>query len=167
MIQIANKLNRQQKEQGHFKIIDKVTVKLNERRDVYEAQLANLGVKGIEISSTYVKQFEKLLVGGIWCVLTLQYYYEEGGKTSPFLLVDSAFFDRMHAYLPGWEIPKMKPEFLTSRYGLIVDFLAEYFREMRKRNFADALESCFKLGNNLNQRDVILLNTGKRSLCIF
>ncbi len=336
----SEKVKSRIKEQGHFKIIDKVTVKLNERRDVYEAQLANLGVKGIEISSTYVKQFEKLLVGGIWCVLTLQYYYEEGGKTSPFLLeelkpiqmpnldmealfegrrsftesqwmdvllrstgleptvfeertkwhllarliplvennynlcelgprgtgkshvykeispntilvsggqttvpnlfynmntrkvglvgvwdvvafdevagikfkdqdgiqvmkdymasgsfsrgrdvinanaamvfvgnlnqsveslvktghlfapfpeemVDSAFFDRMHAYLPGWEIPKMKPEFLTSRYGLIVDFLAEYFREMRKRNFADALESCFKLGNNLNQRDVI------------
>lgn len=336
----SEKVKSRIKEQGHFKIIDKVTVKLNERRDVYEAHLANLGVKGIEISSAYVKQFEKLLVGGIWCILTLQYYYEEGGRTSPFLLeelkpiqmpnldmealfegrrsftesqwmdvllrstgleptvfeertkwhllarliplvennynicelgprgtgkshvykeispnsilvsggqttvpnlfynmntrkvglvgvwdvvafdevagikfkdqdgiqvmkdymasgsfsrgrdvinanaamvfvgnlnqsvenlvktghlfapfpeemIDSAFFDRMHAYVPGWEIPKMKPEFLTSRYGLIVDFLAEYFREMRKRNFADALESYFKLGNNLNQRDVI------------
>jgi ATP-dependent Lon protease len=336
----SEKVKSRIKEQGHFKIIDKVTVKLNERRDVYEAQLANLGVNGIEISSAYVKQFEKLLVGGIWCILTLQYYYEEGGRTSPFLLeelkpiqmpnldmealfegrrsftesqwidvllrstgleptvfeertkwhllarliplvennynicelgprgtgkshvykeispnsilvsggqttvpnlfynmntrkvglvgvwdvvafdevagikfkdqdgiqvmkdymasgsfsrgrdvinanaamvfvgnlnqsvenlvktghlfapfpeemIDSAFFDRMHAYLPGWEIPKMKPEFLTNRYGLIVDFLAEYFREMRKRSFADALEPLFKLGNNLNQRDVI------------
>jgi ATP-dependent Lon protease len=70
-------------------------------------------------------------------------------------MIDSAFFDRMHAYIPGWEIPKMKPEFLTNRYGLIVDFLAEYFREMRKRSFTDALAPYFRLGNNLNQRDVI------------
>jgi len=49
-------------------------------------------------------------------------------------MIDSAFFDRMHAYLPGWEIPKMRPEFLTNQYGLIVDFLAEFLREMRKRS---------------------------------
>lgn len=336
----AEKVKSRIKEEGHFKIIDKVTVKLNERRDIYEAHLANLGVKGIEISSAYVKQFEKLLVGGIWCILTLEYFYEEGRRTSPFILtdlkpiqmpnldmealfegrraftesqwmdvllrstgleptvfeertkwhliarliplvennfnicelgprgtgkshvykeispnsilvsggqttvpnlfynmnnqkvglvgvwdvvafdevagikfkdhddiqimkdymasgsfsrgrnvinangsmvfvgninqsvdtlvktghlfapfpeemIDSAFFDRMHAYLPGWEIPKMKPEFLTNQYGLIVDFLAEYFREMRKRSFTDCLEPYYKIGNNLNQRDVI------------
>ncbi|MFP4000023.1 MAG: protease Lon-related BREX system protein BrxL [Desulfobacterales bacterium] len=336
----AEKVKSRIKEEGHFKIIDKVTVKLNEKKDVYEGLLANLGVKGIEVPSAWVKQYEKLLVGGIWCILTLQYHYEEGGKSSPFLLselkpiqmpgldmealfegrkeftesqwmdvllrstgleptvfedrtkwhmiarliplvennynicelgprgtgkshvykeispnsilvsggqttvpnlfynmntrkvglvgvwdvvafdevagikfkdqdgiqimkdymasgsfsrgrdvinanaalvfvgninqsidtlvktghlfapfpeemIDSAFFDRMHAYIPGWEIPKMKPEFLTNRYGLIVDFLAEYFREMRKRSFTDALEPYFRLGNNLNQRDVI------------
>ncbi len=70
-------------------------------------------------------------------------------------MIDSAFFDRFHAYIPGWEIPKMRPEFFTNRYGLIVDYLAEFFREMRKRSFADAIEKYFKLGNNLNQRDVI------------
>jgi len=70
-------------------------------------------------------------------------------------MIDSAFFDRMHAYLPGWEIPKMRPEFLTNQYGLIVDFLAEFFREMRKRSFTDAIDKYFKIGNNLNQRDVI------------
>ena len=68
---------------------------------------------------------------------------------------DSAFFDRMHYYLPGWEIPKMRPELITSNYGFIVDYLAEYLREMRKQNFADAIDKYFKLGNNLNQRDVI------------
>lgn len=73
----------------------------------------------------------------------------------PEQMIDSAFFDRFHAYIPGWEIPKMRPEFFTDRYGLIVDYLAEYFREMRKRSFADALDKHFKLGNNLNQRDVI------------
>ena len=69
---------------------------------------------------------------------------------------DTAFFDRMHFYLPGWEIPKMRPEFFTDRYGLIVDYLSEFFREMRKRpSFADAMDKYFKLGRDLNQRDVI------------
>ena len=73
----------------------------------------------------------------------------------PEAMIDSAFFDRFHAYIPGWEIPKMRPEYFTNRYGLIVDYLAEYFREMRKYSFADSIERYFKLGNNLNQRDVI------------
>ena len=68
---------------------------------------------------------------------------------------DSAFFDRMHYYLPGWDIPKMRPEFFTNEYGLITDYLAEFFREMRKRNFGDAIEKYYKLGHDLNQRDVI------------
>ncbi|MGV8983543.1 protease Lon-related BREX system protein BrxL, partial [Clostridium sp.] len=68
---------------------------------------------------------------------------------------DSAFFDRVHYYIPGWEIPKMRPEFFTDEYGFIVDYLAEFLREMRKKTFSDAYEKYFKLGNNLNQRDVI------------
>jgi ATP-dependent Lon protease len=68
---------------------------------------------------------------------------------------DTAFFDRMHHYLPGWEIPKMRPEFFTDQYGFIVDYMAEYFREMRKRNFTDGIYKYFTLGNNLNQRDTI------------
>ncbi|PTB94434.1 ATP-dependent Lon protease, partial [Marinobacter sp. Z-F4-2] len=73
----------------------------------------------------------------------------------PEQMIDSAFFDRFHAYIPGWEIPKMRPEFFTNRYGLIVDYLAEFYREMRKRSFADALDKYFKLGGDLNQRDTI------------
>jgi ATP-dependent Lon protease len=68
---------------------------------------------------------------------------------------DSAFFDRIHYYLPGWEVPKFRPEHFTDRYGFIVDYIAEFFREMRKRSYADSLPKYFKLGNNLNQRDVI------------
>jgi ATP-dependent Lon protease len=68
---------------------------------------------------------------------------------------DSAFFDRMHYYLPGWEIPKMRPELITDEYGFITDYLAEFLREMRKRSFSDALDRYFRLGSNLNQRDVI------------
>jgi ATP-dependent Lon protease len=315
-------------------------VRLNERRDLYEALLSNLGVKDAVIPGSYVKQFEKLLVGGIWCIVTVQYFFEEGQKGSPFTIgdlkpiqmpnmdlaglfegrlafseaqwidvlcrstgmepanltervkwhllarmvpfvennynccelgprgtgkshiykeispnsilisggqttvanlfynmarrlvglvglwdvvafdevagisfkdkdgvqimkdfmasgsfargrdaiqasasmvfvgnlnqpvdtlvktshllapfpesmIDSAFFDRFHAYIPGWEVPKMRPEFFTNQYGLITDYLAEFMREMRKRNFSDAIDRYFKLGNNLNQRDTI------------
>ena len=70
-------------------------------------------------------------------------------------MIDAAFIDRFHAYIPGWEIPKMRPEYFTDRYGLIVDYLAEYLREMRKQSFADTLDRYFRLGNALNQRDTI------------
>ncbi len=336
----AEKVKSLVRERGSYKVIDRVTVKLNERKDKYEASFSNLGIKDAEISAGIVKEYEKLLVGGIWVIATLSYYFEEGQTNSPFgvsllkpiqmpnmnmdelfsgraalstdqwreslirsigmepaslkedvqwhllarmvpfvennynvcelgprgtgkshiykecspnsilvsggqttvanlfynmssrriglvglwdvvafdevagisfkdkdgvqimkdymasgsfargreqmeasasmvfvgninqsveslvktshllapfpeAMIDSAFFDRFHAYIPGWEIPKMRPEFFTNRYGLIVDYLAEFFREMRKRSFADAMEKYFKLGNNLNQRDVI------------
>ena len=336
----AEKVKSTIRERGSLKIIDKVTVTLNEKRDVYEALLGNLGVNRIEVPSSIVKNFEKLLVGGIWCLATLEYFFEEDQKGSPFLLrdlkpiqmpnmdmeelfqgrrafneqqwidvllrstgmeptnfqdrvkwhllarmiplvennynlaelgprgtgkshiykeispnsilvsggqttvanlfynmarrqvglvglwdvvafdevagisfkdkdgvqimkdymasgsfargrdsinayasmvfvgninqpvdtlvktshlfapfpetmIDSAFFDRFHAYVPGWEIPKMRPEFFTNQYGLIVDYLAEWLREMRKHNFGDAINKFFKLGRDLNQRDTI------------
>ena len=76
---------------------------------------------------------------------------------TPFLdiMIDAAFFDRFHAYIPCWEIPKMRPSFFTQRYGFIVNYLAEFFREMRKRSFADAIDRYFSLDDNLNQRNVI------------
>ncbi len=336
----AEKVKSKIRESGRLRIIDKVTVSLNERRDVYEALMSNLGTKGVEISTAKVKEFEKLLAGGIWSIITMRYFYEEGQKGSPFIIeelkpiqmpnmdmnelfegrrqfteaqwidvllrsvgyeptqfdervkwhllnrmvplvennynvcelgprstgkshmykeispnsilisggqttvanlfynlarrtvglvglwdvvafdevagitfkdkdgvqimkdymasgsfargrdsiaasasmvfvgninqsvdtlvktshllapfpesmIDSAFFDRFHAYIPGWEIPKMRPEFFTDQYGLIVDYLAEYFREMRKRSFGDAINKYFQLGRDLNQRDTI------------
>jgi len=336
----AEKVKSKIRERGSYKVIDKVTVHLNEKRNVYQALLSNLGVKDAEMPDHYVRQYEKLLVGGIWCIVTIQFYHEENQKGSPFIvsdlkpiqmpnmdmdelfegrkafdesqwidvlvrssgmepttlservkwhllarmvplvennynvcelgprgtgkshiykeispnsilisggqttvanlfynlgrrtvglvglwdcvafdevagitfkekdgvqimkdymasgsfargkdsvsayasmvfvgninqpvdtlvktshllapfpdaMIDSAFFDRFHAYIPGWEIPKMRPEFFTNQYGLIVDYLAEFFREMRKRTFGDAIDKFFKLGNNLNQRDTI------------
>ncbi len=336
----AEKVKSDIRERGRMKVIDKVSVAPNEKRDVYEALLANLGVKGVEVPSTVVRQYEKLLAGGIWCILTLEYFFEEEAKGSPFELqelkpiqmpnmdldelfaarrsfaeaqwidvllrstgmeptnftervkwhllarmvplvendfnlcelgprgtgkshiyedispnsilvsggqttvanlsynmarrtvglvgvwdvvafdvvagisfedkdgvqitkdymasgsfargrdwigayasmvfvgninrpvdtlvktshlfapfpeamIDSAFFDRFHAYVPGWEIPKMRPEFFTNQYGLIVDYLAVWVREMRKRSFADAIGKHFGLGRELNQRDTI------------
>lgn len=336
----AEKIKSKIRELGQFKVIDKVSVKLNDKKDIYEATLINLNLRGVHIPPGMVKKFEKLLVGGIWCIITLAYYYEEKQKESPFVflelkpiqmpnmdmqelfegrthftkeewmdvlmrstglepthfdertkwhflsrlipfveknynlcelgprgtgkshiykeispnsilvsggqttvanlfynmssrlvglvgvwdvvafdevagmsfkdkdgvqimkdfmasgsftrgrdpvsadaslvfvgninqsvetlvktshlfapfpetMIDSAFFDRMHCYLPGWEIPKMRPEYLTNQYGFIVDYLAEFLREMRKRNFSDAINRYFKLGRDLNQRDTI------------
>lgn len=338
----AEKIKSKIREAGSYKVIDKVTVKLNEKRDSYEALLSNLGVKNADMPDSHVREFEKLLVGGIWCIISIRYHFEENQKGSPFLvtdlkpiqmpnmdlndlfegrkqftqnqwidalirstgmeptcfkervkwhllarmiplvennynlcelgprgtgkshiykeispnsilvsggqttvanlfynmgarkvglvglwdvvafdevagisfkdhdgvqimkdymasgsfsrgresinanasmvfvgninqsveslvknshllapfpaaMIDSAFFDRFHAYVPGWEIPKMRPEFFTNQYGMIVDYLAEYLREMRKRSFSDAIDKWFRLGNNLNQRDTIAI----------
>jgi len=330
----AEKIKSLIREKGTYKVIDKVSVQLNERRDVYEAQLVSLAVQGVEVPTQTVKQFEKLLVGGIWALVTMEYFFEEGQKGSPFsvrqlkpiqmpnmdmdelrearrhfnveqwidvllrssgmepttleprvkwhllarmipfvennynlcelgprgtgkshiykeispnsilisggqstvanlfynlarrqiglvgvwdvvagirfkdydgaqimkdfmasgsfvrgrdslnasasmvfvgnidnvksllktshlltpfpdIMIDAAFFDRFHDYVPGWEIPKMRPEFFTDQYGFIVDYLAEYFREMRKYTFGDAISKYFRLGGDLNQRDTI------------
>ncbi|WP_249727175.1 protease Lon-related BREX system protein BrxL [Bacillus paralicheniformis] len=336
----AEKIKSRIREYGQYSIIDKVTVALNPKIDTYEAEFSNLGLKGVPISSMYVKEFDKLLIGGIWCMVKIDYFYDEevrnsnpfnvsslqpiqmpnmdiqevfegrksftkdewidvlvrstgmeptqleervkwhlllrlvplvennynmcelgprgtgkshvykelspnsilvsGGQTTvanlfynmstrkiglvgmwdcvtfdevagirfkdkdgiqimkdymasgsfargkeeknasasmvfvgnvnqsvetliktshlfaPFpeeMANDTAFFDRMHYYLPGWEIPKMRPDLITEKYGFIVDYIAEFFREMRKRTFSDAIDRYFKLGNNLNQRD--------------
>ena len=68
---------------------------------------------------------------------------------------DTAFLDRMHCYIPGWEITKFRPEHFTNDYGFITDYLSEFMRELRKKQYSDALDKYFKLGKNLNQRDTI------------
>lgn len=66
---------------------------------------------------------------------------------------DMAFLDRVHFYLPGWEIPKMRNDLFTNHYGFVVDYLAEALRSMRKRNFTEAIDAHFALGSHLNARD--------------
>ncbi|MBQ6611343.1 MAG: protease Lon-related BREX system protein BrxL [Oscillospiraceae bacterium] len=73
----------------------------------------------------------------------------------PEMGTDTAFLDRMHCYIPGWEIPKFRPEHFTDDYGFITDYLAEFLRELRKEQYGDALDRYFRLGSNLNQRDTI------------
>lgn len=73
----------------------------------------------------------------------------------PEMGTDTAFLDRMHCYVPGWEIPKFRPEHFTNDYGFITDYLAEFVRELRKEQYGDAIEKYFRLGKNLNQRDTI------------
>ncbi|SFM21129.1 protease Lon-related BREX system protein BrxL [Methanolobus profundi] len=335
----AEKIKSKIRETGYYTIIDKITVKLNEKRDIYEALFSNLGLAKVEIDPEYVTKYDKLLGGGIWCIIKMEYspemvpspfvisslkpiqipninisevieqrknftkdewidvllrsigmeptqlensakwhllermvpliennynlcelgprstgkshIYKEispnsilisGGQTtvanlfynmgtrqvglvglwdvvafdevagirfkdkdgiqilkdfmasgsfargkdqinanasiafvgnvnqsissllktshlfSPFpeaMNNDSAFFDRIHYYLPGWEVPKFRPEHFTDKYGFIVDYLAEFLREMRKRSYSDVIFKYFSFGNNLNQRDVI------------
>ena len=73
----------------------------------------------------------------------------------PEMGTDTAFLDRMHCYIPGWEIPKFRPEHFTNDYGFITDYLAAFIRELRKEQYGDALDKYFRLGKNLNQRDTI------------
>ena len=73
----------------------------------------------------------------------------------PEMGTDTAFLDRMHCYIPGWEIPKFRPEHFTDDYGFITDYMAEFVRELRKEQYGDALDKYFRLGKNLNQRDTI------------
>lgn len=73
----------------------------------------------------------------------------------PQMGMDTAFLDRIHCYIPGWEIPKFRPYHFTNDYGFITDYLAEFLRELRKEQFGDALDKYFRLGKNLNQRDTI------------
>lgn len=73
----------------------------------------------------------------------------------PEMGTDTAFLDRIHCYLPGWEIPKFRPEHFTNDYGFISDYLSEFIRELRKEQYGDALGRYFRLGNNLNQTDAI------------
>ncbi len=71
----------------------------------------------------------------------------------PQAMIDAAFLDRVHFYLPGWEVPKMEQRFFTSHYGLVSDYLSEALRELRKINFSDVATSDFSFGPHLNARD--------------
>lgn len=68
---------------------------------------------------------------------------------------DSAFFDRIHCYLPGWEIPKMRSNLLTEHYGLITDCLSEFCKEMRRKDFTHLIDRHFRLNSDFNKRDEI------------
>lgn len=337
----AQKVLSMLRERGSYTVIDRITVRLNIKKDIYEADFSNLGIKDIPIDSDYVSRFDRLLCGGIWCIVQLDYEFTEdkhaspiqirkltpiqmphidlseikenrqhftkeewitlllrstgmeadkftrreqwlllarmlpliennfnlcelgprstgkshlykeispnsilvsGGQTTvanlfynmgtktvglvgmwdcvafdevagitfkdkdgvqimkdymasgsfargkeekaatasmvfvgninqsvdvllktshlfePFpeaMANDTAFLDRMHCYVPGWEIPKYRPDFFTNEYGFITDYLAEFLREMRKETWGDACDKWFRLGSNLNQRDTI------------
>ena len=74
------------KEKGRYKVIDKISVDLNDKKDVYEAQFSNLGLKEILVDSGTVKKHPKLLVGGVWCIADLEYEFTEDKSASPWIL---------------------------------------------------------------------------------
>ena len=85
----AEQIKAKIKENGNYTIIDKISVKLNEHIDEYEAEFMFLGIKGVHVDSKYIREFEKLLAGGIWCIIDLSYFYDEDEKKqSPFVIND-------------------------------------------------------------------------------
>jgi len=74
------------KEKGRHKVIDRISVSLNDKEDVYEAEFANLGLKKVLIDSGTVKAHQKLLVGGVWCIADLEYEHTEEKSATPWIL---------------------------------------------------------------------------------
>ncbi len=71
----------------------------------------------------------------------------------PEAMIDAAFLDRMHFYLPGWDAPKMEQRFFSDHYGFISDYLAEALRASRRQNYSGAVDEDFAFGEHLNARD--------------
>jgi ATP-dependent Lon protease len=71
----------------------------------------------------------------------------------PEQMQDPAFFDRFHIFLPGWEMPRMRPEFMCKHYGFVVDYLSWFLHELRSSTFSEALDKYFRLGGSLDKRD--------------
>jgi len=74
------------KEKGRHKVIDKISVSLNDKDDVYEAEFANLGIKKVLIDSVTIKAHPKLLVGGVWCIADVEYEHAEDKSVTPWIL---------------------------------------------------------------------------------
>ncbi len=173
----AEKIKSKIKEMREYSIIDKVSVTLNIKTDSYWDTVAFDEVAGIKfkdkdgvqimkdfmVSGSFARgKEEKNASASMVFVGNINQSTDSLIKSShlfaPFpeeMSSDSAFFDRMHYYIPGWEIPKMHPKHFTDGFGFIVDYMAEFFREMRKRSFADVTTRYYNMGTNLNQRDMI------------
>ena len=74
------------KEKGRYKIIDKISAKLNEKKNVYLAEFQNLGISNVFIDEGTIKKYQKLLSGGIWCIVTMEYVFDENSSFSPFMI---------------------------------------------------------------------------------
>jgi len=74
------------RERGRHRVIDKVTATLNEKDDVYQAEFANLGIKGVIVEPATIKAHPKLLVGGVWCICDIEYFHSDDGRIVPWIL---------------------------------------------------------------------------------
>ena len=74
------------REKGRYKVIDKVGVALNDKKDCYEAEFSNLGIKKVLIDSGTVKKHPKLLVGGVWVIADIEYEHTEDKDSVPWIL---------------------------------------------------------------------------------
>ena len=100
----AQKIISKLRENGSYTVIDKISVKLNFRDDIYESEFSNLGIKNVPIAEKYVKDFERLLCGGIWCIVQMEYYYDEADKSRcPFVIRNLTPIQ-----MPGLDIEEVK-----------------------------------------------------------
>ena len=109
------------RERGRHRIIDKVTAALNDRTDVYEAEFANLGIKGVIVEPATIKAHQKLLVGGVWCICDIEYFHSEDARVVPWILgsikpIQLSNFD-FEGYLTA------RREFTTEEW---IDLLVQY-----------------------------------------
>ncbi len=74
------------RDKGNYRIIDRITVALNDRRDVHEASFTNLGLRKVVISDDWVRKFPKLLTGGVWCLIDMAYFPSDERDATPWLI---------------------------------------------------------------------------------
>ncbi|MDE0154871.1 MAG: BREX system Lon protease-like protein BrxL [Gammaproteobacteria bacterium] len=74
------------REKGRYKVIDKISVNLNEKTDAYEATFSNLGIKKVLVDSGTIKAHPKLLVSGVWCIADIEYEFTEDKNATPWIL---------------------------------------------------------------------------------
>ncbi|HLR34874.1 MAG TPA: protease Lon-related BREX system protein BrxL [Tissierellales bacterium] len=115
----AQKIISKLRETGAYTVIDKVSVKLNYKKDTYEAEFSNLGLSGVPISNTYPSKYERLLSGGIWCIVQMEYFFDEGDRNRvPFIINKLT-----PVQMPGIdmdEFKKARSEFTTEEWIDIV-----------------------------------------------
>jgi ATP-dependent Lon protease len=90
------------KEKGRHKVIDRISVALNDKDDVYEAEFANLGIKKVLIDASTVKAHSKLLVGGVWCIADIEYAFTEDKDASPWILASLKPIQMSHFDFDGY-----------------------------------------------------------------
>ena len=102
------------KEKGRYKVIDKISVDLNDKKDVYEAQFSNLGIKEVLVDSGTVKMHPKLLVGGVWCIADLEYEFTEDKNSSSWILSTLKPIQLSHFDFDGYV--KARAQFTTDEW---------------------------------------------------
>ena len=108
------------KEKGRYKIIDKISVDLNDKKDVYQAQFSNLGIKEVLVDSVTVKKHPKLLVGGVWCIADLEYEFTDDTSISPWILSTLKPIQLSHFDFDGYV--KARKQFTTDEW---IDLLVQ------------------------------------------
>lgn len=96
------------KEKGRHKVIDRISVSLNDKEDVYEAEFSNLGIKKVLINSATVKAHQKLLVGGVWCIADIEYEHSEEKSATPWILASLKPIQISHFDFDAYVVSRQK-----------------------------------------------------------